>query len=153
MSSYLSLLIRFHLEEWATGKHIQGQFKETEDAAIYRGILKDINKWVGDNDATWKNIRAKWYKRALYVRVHALTTMKLNITDAFSGYLSSRAGASVISKKSERSDPDISDIFRYVQIRDLIQSDPSDAQTSDIHFGLFRHSRFRHSTRNNFSHT
>ena len=42
---------------------------------------------------------------------------------------------SVISKKSERSDPDISDMFRYVQIRDLMQSDPSDAQTSDIRFG------------------
>ncbi|KAI0709806.1 hypothetical protein C8Q76DRAFT_578238, partial [Earliella scabrosa] len=60
----LLTIIRFHLEEWVTGKHIQGQFKETEYAAIYQGILKDINKWVGDNDMIWKNIRAKWYKRA-----------------------------------------------------------------------------------------
>ena len=42
-------------------------------------------------------------------------------------------------------------MFRYVQIREMMQSDPSDAQSSDIRFGPFRHSRIRHSSLNNFS--
>ncbi|KAI0709404.1 hypothetical protein C8Q76DRAFT_743223 [Earliella scabrosa] len=45
---------------------------------------------------------------------------------------------------------DFSDMFRYVQIREMMQSDPSDAQSSDIRFGPFRHSRIRHSSLDNF---
>lgn len=56
--------VRFHIEEWKEGKHIRGQFKETDYGQVYTGLLKDINAWASSNETAWKNIRSKWYKRA-----------------------------------------------------------------------------------------
>ncbi|TFK91397.1 hypothetical protein K466DRAFT_596143 [Polyporus arcularius HHB13444] len=57
-------VFRFHIEEWKEGKHIQGHFKETDYGQVYSGLIKDINAWASKNEAAWKNIRSKWYKRA-----------------------------------------------------------------------------------------
>ncbi|KAI0746865.1 hypothetical protein C8Q80DRAFT_1104595 [Daedaleopsis nitida] len=57
-------IIRFHIEEWATGKHVPGHFKEVEYAGTYRDIIKDLKKWSRSREDVWENIRYKWYKRA-----------------------------------------------------------------------------------------
>ncbi len=62
---YTTAQICFLIQEWATRKHIKGEFKEDEYHVMYHGIVKDIKNWTKDNERVWVNIRAKWYKRAL----------------------------------------------------------------------------------------
>ncbi|KAJ7719572.1 hypothetical protein B0H16DRAFT_1606126 [Mycena metata] len=57
--------VHFCAIEWSTGQFVQTKFEEKEVGEAYITHLNDLRRWEELDKVVIRNIRAKWYKRAI----------------------------------------------------------------------------------------
>ncbi|OBZ67721.1 hypothetical protein A0H81_12088 [Grifola frondosa] len=62
--AFIFTVISANLDEWASGKFIQAQFRESDHKETYQNHLKDLMEWERSAPEVVRNIRKKWHDRA-----------------------------------------------------------------------------------------
>ncbi|OBZ74733.1 hypothetical protein A0H81_05569 [Grifola frondosa] len=62
--AFIFTVISANLDEWASGKYVQAQFRESDHKANYQNYLQDLMEWERSAPEVVQNIRKKWHDRA-----------------------------------------------------------------------------------------
>ncbi|OBZ68083.1 hypothetical protein A0H81_11961 [Grifola frondosa] len=62
--AFIFTVISANLDEWASGKYVQAQFRESNHKANYQNYLQDLMEWERSAPEVVQNIRKKWHDRA-----------------------------------------------------------------------------------------